>query len=333
MRGKAQRIRLGIFIMISSAFLLLIFGWFTGKRLLEARDTYYVAYRDISVSGLEVGSPVKYLGINVGSVTDIRIDPKSVNTIIMQLSLESGIPVKEDAVADIIALGITGLKSIEIRGGTDEADLLEPESFIDSGSTLATDISGRAEVIAFKVEEVLNNLQTFTHPDNISSFTEAAEKISLLAENSNMTITRFDEMISENRQDIREATSAINSLASRLDNTSQDLAAGMEKLNEIMQGEDIAEVLGNLREISLSIRDANMKELIENLAEATLQTQSLLVRLDADFDESTRYLHENLVLLQHTLENINSAARKINTDPSVLIRGQSSRNTPDQNLR
>ena len=333
MRGKAQRIRLGIFIMISSAFLLLIFGWFTGRRLLEPRDTYYVSYTGISVSGLEVGSPVKYLGINVGSVTDISIDPKSVSTVIMELSLESGIPIKQDAVADIIALGITGLKSIEIRGGTDEADLLEPGSFIESGSTLATDISGRAEVIAFKVEEVLNNLQAFTHPDNIYSFTEAAEKISLLAESSNTTITRFDEMISENRQDIREAASSINILASRLDTTSQDLASGMEKLNEIMQGEDIAEVLGNLRDISLSIRDANMKELIENLAEATMQTQSLLVRLDADFDESTRYLHENLVLLQHTLENINSAARKINTDPSVLIRGQSARKTPDKNLR
>jgi len=333
MRQKAQRIRLGIFIMFSSAFLLLIFGLFTARSLFEQRDLYYVAYSDISVSGLEVGSTVKYLGINVGSIANISISQEDVSTIIVTLSLDEGTPVKEDAVADIVAIGITGMKTIEIRGGSQEAAFLAPEKFINAGSTMAADISGKAEVIAYKVEEILNNLQVFTSPENLGNFTGAAVKISELADNAGHTITRVDEVITENREDLRDAATAINNITGRLDRSSEDFAKSMERFNEIMQGEDITEVLGNLREISLSVREANMKELIESLAAATRQTQGLLLKLDGDYDESSRQLNDNLVLLQHTLENLNEASRKINTDPSVLIRGQGSRNTPDRSLR
>ncbi len=333
MKRKAQRIRLGLFIMISSAFLLLILGLFTARNLFEQKDVYYVAYKDISVSGLEVGSPVKYMGINVGSIASISIDQEDVSSIIVQLSLDTGTPVKEDAVADIVAIGITGLKTIEIRGGSQEADFLEPEEYIESGSTMAADITGKAEVIAFKVEEILNNLQLFTRPENLNNFTEAASDFSGLANNAENTLASLDQIIAENRQEIRNTSVAVNNITERLEHSSGDMASAIARFNEIMQGEDITEVLSNLRDISLSVREANMKELIENLAAATMQTQGLLLKLDSDFDESSRHLNHNLILLQHTLENLNEASRKINTNPSVLIRGQSTRNLPDKDLR
>ncbi len=332
MKKKSQSVRLGIFIMVSGAFLLLIFGWFTGRGLFEPKHTYYVAYSDISVSGLEVGSPVKYLGINVGSVSDISIDPYDVNKIIFELNVATDTPVKEDAVADITAIGITGMKAIEIRGGTVEADFLDPGRYIGTGSTAAADISGRAEIIAFKVEELLNNLHDFTLPANLDNFTRAAENISVLAENSNTAVLRMDGMLSDNRDDIREIAVTLNSVTGRLDAASTDFSASMEKFNEIMQGDDIAEVLGNLREISLSIREANMKELIDNLADAAMYTQGFMETLELDFETSRVRVNENLMMLQYALENLNDAARKISTDPSILIRGQNIRNTPDRNL-
>jgi phospholipid/cholesterol/gamma-HCH transport system substrate-binding protein len=333
MKGNAQRIRLGIFILFSSALLLIIIGFFTARRLFEQKDHYYVAYQDVSVSGLEVGSPVKYLGINVGSIADIRIDPEDVNTIIVKLSLNHGTPVKVDAVADIVSLGITGLKTIEISGGTQEADYLEQEGFLLSGTSILAEITGRAEIIAFKVEEVLNNLQIFTMPGNLGKFAETAEKLSLLADNTSMAMSTLDAVVTENRKDIREASESINRLSSRLDLTSQDLHSGISRFNDLMEGDDLGELLGNLREISLSVREADVKELIESVALATMQTQKFLLRLDEDFGASSQQVNDNLLLLQYTLENLNQAARKINADPSVLVRGQNLRGTPDRQLR
>jgi phospholipid/cholesterol/gamma-HCH transport system substrate-binding protein len=333
MKTRAQKIRLGIFIMISSVLLLILVGFFTARRLFERTDIYYVAYRDVSVSGLETGSPVKYLGINVGSITDIYIDPVDINQIIVRLSLKHGTPIKEDATADIIAMGITGLKTIEIRGGSNEAPFLDEEMFIQQGTSLVEDISGRAEVIAFKVEEVLNNLLEFTKQENLENISGAVEQISVLAENANKSFAMVNDVIVENREDLRGSIQRTTTITEQLDSTAGQLHSAIAQFNHIMQGEAIEEVLGNMRDISVTLREANLRELIENLAVTAAQTQALLIKLDADLDRGSQDLSENLIILKHTLENLHETSRRISNDPSVLIRGQRARDIPDRRLR
>lgn len=333
MKGRAQKIRLGIFIMISSLLLLILIGFFTARRLFERTDIYYVAYRDVSVSGLEVGSPVKYMGINVGTISNIFIDPEDVNRIIVRLSLKAGTPVKEDATADIVAMGITGLRTIEIRGGSNEADFLKEEQFIRQGTSLVEDISGQAEVIAYKVEEVLNNLIAFTRPENLEKIGEAVDKISLLSDHATQSFNLFNEVVIENRSDLRNAVINANELTARLDTMSVQFLAASQQINTILQGDTLSEILGNIRDISLTLRETNLNTLIENLAATTLQTQQLLIKLDGDLDRSAQDLGENLVILRHTMENIQEFSRKVNADPSVLIRGQRARDVPDRRLQ
>lgn len=317
---RAQKLRLGIFVMVSSLLLLLMIVYFAAQALFERKDHYYVAYQDVSVSGLEVGSPVRFLGINVGSIAEIGISPYDVNTIIVKLALQEDTPVKKDAVADIVSMGITGLKTIEIRGGTQEAEFLPIGGFIQQGSSLQEDITGKAEVIAFKVEQVLNNLQEFTEPGNMAAFRESAERISEFAEKATNTMASLDEVINENRQDIRQTLMTVNKVSDDLDKTSDQLFFAVERFNHIMQGDTISEILGNFREISLTLRETNLNELIESLARATEETQNLLRRVGDDIDKGTESITENLLLLQETLYNLNEASRKISSNPSSLVR-------------
>jgi phospholipid/cholesterol/gamma-HCH transport system substrate-binding protein len=332
MNGRAQKIRLGIFIMTSSIILLLLIGFFTARRLFEKTDIYYVAYRDVSVSGLEIGSPVKYLGINVGSISDIRIDPEDVNQVIVKLSLKNGTPVKVDASADIVAMGITGLKTIEIRGGSNEAPFLKEEQFIRQGSSLVEDISGQAEAIAFKLEQVLNNLVDFTQPENLQKFTMAVDEISTLSGNADKTFRLINTVVGENRNDLRQSVISASAMTGRFDSTSVELLAAGKQFNNLMQSDTLGEILGNLRDISVTLRETNLNELIENLAITTTQTRQLLLKLDADIDRGSKDMGNNMLLLQHALENLEQMSRKINTDPSILLRGQRARDIPDRRL-
>lgn len=330
---RAQRIRLGIFILVSSLLLLVLIGFFTARRLFEQKDYYYVAYQDVSVSGLEVGSPVKFLGINVGSISEIYIDPQEVNTIIVRLSLRQGTPVKTDAVADIVAMGITGLKTIEIRGGTQDAPFLREDQYITAGTSLTEDITGKAEVIAFKVEQVLNNLQEFTEPENLGKISVAVDRITELSDNASSAFQVMQELLAENRGDIRTTMITAREMGLRFDQASTELLAATERINQIIQSDTVGQVLGNIRDISLTLSETNLNELIENLAMVTLQTQRVLIQISDDIDKGSETLTENLVLLQYTLENLNEASRKINANPSILIRGQVQRGTPDRLLK
>ena len=76
--------------------------------------------------------------------------------------MDTGTPIKQDTQADIVTQGITGLKAIEIRGGTNQAEFLKSGDYISAGRSTAEEITGKANIIAEKAEKVINNLQIFT---------------------------------------------------------------------------------------------------------------------------------------------------------------------------
>jgi len=332
MRNRSQKIRLGVFLFVSLALLLAVIAYFTAREFFEKEDVYYVSYEGVSVSGLEVGSPVKYMGIKVGTIKDINIDPQNVNKVIVQLALKPDTPIKEDAHADITSMGITGLKAIEISGGSNEADPLEPGSTIPAGSSLAQEITGKAEIIAQKAEKVLNNLQAFTQPENMNKITELVDKITLLAEQSNQTVVKIDTIVTENRQDIREAIAPMNEISQRLDASSRLLETTMKTIHLKVHSDTIDQILTNVRDVSLELQKADIKTLISNVTQATDQTRQLLIKIDSDLNRSSRDFSESLHLLKLTLDNLNEASMKINNNPSILIRGSETKNPPDEKL-
>ncbi len=329
---RAQKIRLGIFILVGFGLLLLLIGYFAARSLLERKEHYYVAYQNVSVGGLEVGSPVKFMGINVGSIADIGISPVDVNTIIVRLALQEDTPVKEDAVADIVAMGITGLRTIEIRGGTQEAAFMAPGDTLRAGTSFAEDITGKAEDIYFKLEQVLNNLQVFTHPDNMRAFTQTAEDISAFTREAGASMNRIDGLIDENREGVRQTVASLEKFTGELDKTSDELFMAVARFNEIMQGDTLSEVLGNFRDLSVTLKETNLNELIEQLAATTAETQLLLRKVGEDVDKGSAALTENLMLLQYTLNNIHDLSRKASANPSVLIRRTRLDDTADKLL-
>ena len=116
MPTSSQKLRLGIFIFVGIFAFLILMIIIGSEQIFKEKDIYFISYKDISVSGLEVGSPVKYLGVGVGSIKDIHIDPEDVSRVVVSVALEPGTPIKRDARAEIAIIGITGLKMIEIRG-------------------------------------------------------------------------------------------------------------------------------------------------------------------------------------------------------------------------
>ncbi|ASB48124.1 MlaD family protein [Alkalitalea saponilacus] len=333
MKNRAQKIRLGIFIATGAAIIIFLMVFFTARQLLERKDTYFISFQDISVSGMEVGSPVRYLGIRVGSISDIQINPVDITSIIVELSLKPGTPVKEDSKADIVTMGITGLKSIEIRGGTNESAFLKPGGFIEPGTSLADEITGKAEVIAEKAEQVLNNLLRLTSQQNIDKITGMVDDYTRLANNTDRTILSLDTIIRENRANIRSTVDAANQVTENLIASTNLIQKTVEQINTYATGDSISEIIGNLREITHAINESNIKQLIEDLAILAQHTQQLLIKVDDDINKGSQYLVESQSLLKSTLRNLDEASRKINRDPSLLIRGSRTKDSPDDLLR
>jgi len=130
---------------------LLGLGHVSGKLVhfdLLSNESFRVVARFESVAGLEIGYPVKMLGLNIGRVTGLRMDQEN-QAALAELKIDNKITIFEDAFASIKMLGLIGSNYVSIDpGGSGEIlqsgdTILETESLIDIGELIGRYTFGR----------------------------------------------------------------------------------------------------------------------------------------------------------------------------------------------
>jgi phospholipid/cholesterol/gamma-HCH transport system substrate-binding protein len=87
-------------------------------------DVLYRIHFSDSVSGLTVGDPVTFRGVDVGTVKSMGIDPADSRLVLVEVRLRKDTPVKTDTRASLALKGITGVVNIELSGGDPAAKTL-----------------------------------------------------------------------------------------------------------------------------------------------------------------------------------------------------------------
>jgi phospholipid/cholesterol/gamma-HCH transport system substrate-binding protein len=297
MVSKAQKVRLGIFIIIVSVLLLIFLVLVAGNKLMEKRDNYNILYKDTSVNGLQIGSHVKYHGINIGRVDDINIDKDDIRNVIVAVSIKEGTPIKTDVTATLVPVGITGLMQIEISGGSLEAQNLKPGTFIPAGSSAFQNITGKAEILAEKLELTLNNLTELTGEENRQKFSSILGNI--------------DVMLETNQE-------SINGIVTHLDSTMMFLSEFTKWASTAIVKFD--RVLDNTEKITGEIAETDIQMLLADMNEAVIQANNAFKHIDLTILKSRQDLLQSLEMFKETTEYLNEFSRQISEDPSLLLR-------------
>jgi len=124
MDSKVNFAAVGAFVIGLGALLVAAILWLAAGGELHHKVDLYRAVSDESVAGLNVNSPVKYRGVDVGKVKDIRLVPDNPQQVQLTFAIERGTPVKTDTVATLSTQGLTGIAYIELSGGSTSAPLL-----------------------------------------------------------------------------------------------------------------------------------------------------------------------------------------------------------------
>ena len=125
MESKVNFAVVGAFVLILGALLIGGVLWLSsGKSYNKAYDTYLV-YMSESVSGLSLDAPVRYRGVQVGSVRRIALAPGNAKLVQLTLDIERGTPVKQDTVAVLQVQGLTGIAHVDLSGGGNDSPPLK----------------------------------------------------------------------------------------------------------------------------------------------------------------------------------------------------------------
>ena len=112
----------GLFILLFTLAIVFTYVWLS--RAGNPDDVTYRIHFAESVSGMALGDPVKYRGVDVGTVQAMALDSADPRRVQVDVRLRKDTPVKTDTKASLRLRGLTGLVLIELEGGTPKAELL-----------------------------------------------------------------------------------------------------------------------------------------------------------------------------------------------------------------
>ena len=118
MEDKVNYTLVGIFVLGLGAALVVAVLWLAAGLNTQKKYEPYQSVIKESVAGLSVAAPVKYLGVDVGKVSEIAIDPQNSRQVRVKFLIERGTPVKQDTEAVMKSQGLTGIAYIELSGGS-----------------------------------------------------------------------------------------------------------------------------------------------------------------------------------------------------------------------
>ena len=161
----------GGFVLVLGAALIAGVLWLASGGAWQTKFDLYLAMEDESVAGLNLNAPVKYNGVDVGKVHDIRLDSVNPERVRLILAIERGTPIKVDTVAVLRTQGLTGIAYVELRGGAPDAAALVaagpgllPE--IRTKPSLSARLENILTTVLAKLDSTSNNINALLSDEN-----------------------------------------------------------------------------------------------------------------------------------------------------------------------
>lgn len=303
METKVRYVIVGLFVVLLGATATAVFLWLGKGIERTAYERYYAYFRE-SVSGLNPNAPVKYRGVEVGSVNAIVINPKNIEEVRLTLDIARGTPVKTDTVATLRVQGLTGLSFVELAGGSQRAPLLaaeagEPYPVIKTGPSLLSRIDADVTnlitgVNSFtedaravldkenreKLKRILDDLAKLTH--TLAKRSELVDQGTVNAARSLENIARITEQLDARTPallgNVDNAAAALKGTAGEIDEASRQIARAGRELGAVLTE--------NRRNIESFTRQSlpELGPLAGELRQLTLELQRLARQLDREPD-------------------------------------------------
>ena len=299
MDRDANYVAVGAFVLLVIAMAVSFVFWYTDQ---QDKRTYqrYEIYFPGSVSGLTAGSPVRYLGVDVGKVVRIMLDPQQHKTVQVTVDIDSTAPIDDRTRASLSLQGVTGLLFIDLEQDPKAVST----GVLAQGQRYPMIRSRRSDF-----DVLLSNL-----PELTTHLVELAD--------------HFNQVFSDDN--VRSIKATLNNarLASeRLPDTvreTQQLLAEVRRTTQEVQG-TVAELRGLITEGSPDLKAsfANIRQITDNLARTTTRLNSFVAENEPGFSRfSKQSLPEFEQLLRESrqaVRDFRDLSRSLKRDPSQLI--------------
>lgn len=223
---RKTEIKVGLTVLVGIIIFIWIFGW--AKNFSLQSNDQIIKVKFNNVSGLEIGDPVTVNGMRKGYVKEMVV---GANDVIVELSLEKNIILKEDATFAVTMLDLMGGKKIEIIPGNSNQPLNTNRTSvgvfyadIPQAMSLLGSVQDDFVTVLKDVKVSLNSLNNYLTDEKLNK--DVKQSLSNL---SSLT-QKLDLMLSENRNDLKSLSKNAVELT---DKTNELLTTNKENINQL----------------------------------------------------------------------------------------------------
>jgi phospholipid/cholesterol/gamma-HCH transport system substrate-binding protein len=277
------KVRLGLFIFGGLA--IFIFAIFIiGKQKNLFNPVFKIATTFRNVSGLQVGNNIRFSGINVGTVDNIKIINDTTVRVEMLIRKEIKQFIKKDCEVSIGSEGLIGDRLLNISQSIYNAPMVREGQLLVSNEPVETDAiiasfqvsAQQAEIITKQLVEIMYKVNSGEGTlGRLIHDTTVAANINQTILNFRNSSSRFGEIMEVTKKDISDILESFLVTANNVEVTTQQLEEVMFSINsgygtlgrliyDTITANNIDLTILNLRNSSKGL-DENMEALKQNI--------------------------------------------------------------------
>ncbi len=269
METRASHIAVGTFVLVLLLGTIGFLVWISKFRTDDNLARFDILFEE-AVTGLELDSNVRYRGVPVGRVRDIRIDPENIERIRVTIEVRNDTPVKADTKATLEMQGLTGGIYILLNEGTQSAADL-PKTVTAPYPEIGSRRSALAQIFQGA-------------PELIAKGSLLLDKATLLFDEENRTA------IKKILGNVESLTATLNSQSGGLEQLLTDATTAVENIGGMSR--EFEGLAKDLR-TELSSKDGKLSTLIKNFDTALTDVSTAAGSVNTAADSLKVILVEN----------------------------------------
>jgi phospholipid/cholesterol/gamma-HCH transport system substrate-binding protein len=235
MEREAHYAAVGAFVLVVALIGALFVYWYSDTREHRHYNRYEI-YFDGSVSGLERGAAVRYLGVGVGRVAEMRIDPRDSARVEVIADIDATTPISTDTVAELQLQGVTGLLYIDLfedrshTQATTAVESLQYPVIRSAPSRFDVFLSGLPTLVA-EAGGVVERASRLLSDKNLNAVSAAIGNVNSASQRLPQTVANLNDLIAEMRAATGQLYATAHSAHTLIDATAPDVEGTAQKLH------------------------------------------------------------------------------------------------------
>lgn len=181
--------------------------WFGDSGIFKDEVKIYKSYTKRPLN-IKVDSIIKYKGINVGRVSDIRFKNNDFDEIEINLEIRKDLPIKKDSILRVEQSGILGANFLSLVQNETSKDFIDEGAILMIGGDSMSQIMEAIPNIAGKVDYLLDSANGMLNDENVKVFTAILLQINNVANNINI----LAQSLSKNTSDIEKIIANVSQI-------------------------------------------------------------------------------------------------------------------------